>query len=191
MKRPRRSRRTAMLGARGQCRAMRVRPHCCEADAAVIEEQGERRPALQHVIDRLGDIVLGDSRRLLAHPVFELGDERGDRSCRTARRSGRLPLIARSIANSSSMRRTTRGYRRLGELGQVEEVAPAMAQHAASMIGPGLRSPHRERRAGIGVGLQDARPGGEMRADARRAASASMNNAAGGPGPANGRSSRT
>ena len=27
------------------------------ADAAVIEEAGERRPALEHVVDGLGDIV--------------------------------------------------------------------------------------------------------------------------------------
>ena len=48
-----------------------------QADAAVVEEAGEAVPALQHVVDRLGDRELARQLGpLAAHPGFELGDER-------------------------------------------------------------------------------------------------------------------
>ena len=50
-----------------------------QADAAVVEEAGEGRPALEHVIDRLGG--LGVARQPGAfgpHPLVQLGDERSD-----------------------------------------------------------------------------------------------------------------
>ena len=47
-----------------------------EADAAIVEEAGERRPALEHVVHRLGNIVAArEFRPLLAHPHFEVGDQ--------------------------------------------------------------------------------------------------------------------
>ena len=48
-----------------------------QADATVIEEARKRRPALQHVVHGLGDVVA--TRELgafFAHPGFEFGNER-------------------------------------------------------------------------------------------------------------------
>jgi hypothetical protein len=56
-----------------QCSFSRI---VAQADAAVVEEAGERRPALEHVIHGLGEIVatrqLGP---LLVQPAFQIGDQ--------------------------------------------------------------------------------------------------------------------
>src|SRR5207302_7848803 len=50
-----------------------------ETDAAVVEEAGERGPALQHVIHGLRDIAMArESGALSAHPAFEVADQRCD-----------------------------------------------------------------------------------------------------------------
>jgi len=48
-----------------------------QADAAVVEEAGERVPTLEHVVHRLGDIVAArELGALLTHPGFQIGDQR-------------------------------------------------------------------------------------------------------------------
>ena len=48
-----------------------------QADAAIIEEAGERGPALEHVVHGLGDLVAArELGALLAHPASEIGDQR-------------------------------------------------------------------------------------------------------------------
>ena len=48
-----------------------------QADAAVVEEAGEGRPALEHVIHGLGDVVVArELGALLAHPALQVGDQR-------------------------------------------------------------------------------------------------------------------
>jgi hypothetical protein len=50
-----------------------------ETDSSVVEEAREGIPALQHVIHRLGDIVVTrEPGALGAHPVLKLNDQRGD-----------------------------------------------------------------------------------------------------------------
>src|ERR1019366_1520702 len=47
-----------------------------EADTPIIEEAGERGPAFEHVIHRLGEIVAArELGALLAHPAFQVGDQ--------------------------------------------------------------------------------------------------------------------
>ncbi len=138
-------------------------------------KQCEGRPALEHVVDGLGQIVpAGELGALLAHIGF--GDRRpaaGSSVCRTAIRwSALLPLMDALDSNRASMRRTIsiaigeRGISFLpAALRRAFSSISAMAkngrrawtQHAASRIGPGLRSGQIELVvAVIGVGLQDA-----------------------------------
>jgi hypothetical protein len=65
-------------------------------------------PSAQHVADRLDDGVLRQqSIELFADGGVECQDQGLERSCRAARRSrAGLPLVSRSTAYSSSMRRT-------------------------------------------------------------------------------------
>lgn len=50
-----------------------------QADSAVIEEAGERLPAREHVLERLGHgIMARESGPLLAHPALQFGDQRCD-----------------------------------------------------------------------------------------------------------------
>ena len=50
-----------------------------QADAAVVEEAGEGRPALEHVIHGLGGLGMARQPGALgAHPSFEVADERHD-----------------------------------------------------------------------------------------------------------------
>ena len=134
---------------------------CCivrHANASVVEEQGEGRPAVEHVLDRLHEVVSARQlRRLLAHVDLEIVDQRPAfrRGAIAMRSSGLWPLIERSIINSASMRRTT--SMAIGELGislfpaalrrafsstsaRTKNLRRACAEHAASWIGPGLRS---------------------------------------------------
>jgi len=47
-----------------------------QADAAVVEEAGESRPARQHIVDRLGGFGMARQAGALgAHPCFEIGDD--------------------------------------------------------------------------------------------------------------------
>jgi hypothetical protein len=47
-----------------------------EADTPIIEEAGERRPALGHLVHRFGEIVAPrELGALLAHPAFQIGDQ--------------------------------------------------------------------------------------------------------------------
>lgn len=47
-----------------------------QADAPIVEEAGERRPALEHIVHRFGDIVAArELLALIAHPAFQIGDQ--------------------------------------------------------------------------------------------------------------------
>ena len=47
-----------------------------QADSAVTEEPGERLPAREHVLERLGHgIMAREFGALLAHPAFQFGDQ--------------------------------------------------------------------------------------------------------------------
>src|ERR1041384_13239 len=50
-----------------------------QADAAVVQEAGEGRPALQHVVDCLGDLGMArEPGPFAAHPALQLGADRLD-----------------------------------------------------------------------------------------------------------------
>ena len=108
------------------------------AQAAIVEEAGERVPAPQAIVDRLAGIaVLGDARTLLAQPALQLDDERpaafvadGDALLAV------IPLMSRSIANSASIRLTASAA--IGALlrrARSKNLCRACAQQAASIIG--------------------------------------------------------
>ena len=137
-----------------------------QADAAVVEEAGEGRPALEHVVDRLGGLGMARQPGAFgAHPVFEIGDERPALSL--ARRQPVAGRHAVDLALDGEDRvdppdRLDR-QRRLAQIGQLEELAPAMA--------PARRLGDRPRLApavveiaepGIGIGLEDPGIAGEM-----------------------------
>jgi hypothetical protein len=74
-----------------------------ETDAAVVEEAGEGRPALEHVVHGLGEIVAARQfGPLLAQPLFQISDQR--RAQFLQNRSALWPLIERSMSNRASMR---------------------------------------------------------------------------------------
>ena len=94
-------------------------------------------------------LLAGELGALLAQPGSPVEMTSGRlRSSRTATRScGVRPLISRSMANSASMRSTASIA--IGALlmrARSKNLRRACAQHAASMIGPGLAA--RVRRAG-------------------------------------------
>ena len=127
-----------------------------DANSAIVEEPGERRPAPQHVVDGAGDVVaarkLGPFSRSQSCRLAMSG---ADKVCRAARRSSALrPLILRSISNKTSMRCTA--SRQIGDStagalayatrralpstsASTKNFRRACAQHAALRIGPGLR----------------------------------------------------
>jgi hypothetical protein len=78
------------------------------AEAAIVEEAGERGPTLEAVVDRLGGLVLGGELGALLRSQISSSATSGRlRSLRTARRcSDESPLISRSMANRASMRST-------------------------------------------------------------------------------------
>ncbi len=151
-----------------------------QADPAVVEEAGEGVPTLQHVIH--GDRDVGMARQLaafLAHPRFKCGDQR--RSTFPANGEpaiGRQPVdgaldLEQGVDPPDGFEgdgRDGRSGAALGlaagiglDIGEHEELAPGM--------GPARRLGDRARLspgvvqlavAAIGVGLQDAGPGGEM-----------------------------
>src|SRR3954447_7062457 len=101
-----------------------------KTDAAVVEESGERCPAVEKVVDRLGGIVLGgEQRSLMAHPDFKLGNERP--RLFTARGK---PLLRHFAVNAAldleehvDTAYSFAGDRRLSLFHQVDKFPPAMA----------------------------------------------------------------
>jgi len=64
-----------------------------QANAAVVEEPGERRPALQHVVRGLGEIVAARQLGpLFAQPALQIADLGTLSSCRAARRCSALVI---------------------------------------------------------------------------------------------------
>jgi len=97
-----------MIAAPGQRRATAFGRVVAEANAAVVKEAGEGRPARQHIVDRLrGGGVARQPGAFCAHPLFEIGDKRLGFLLPHRHRSplGR-PLILRSMAKISSIRCT-------------------------------------------------------------------------------------
>jgi hypothetical protein len=124
-----------------------------DADPAVVEEAGERRPALEQVVDRPRD--LGMARELgarAAHPGLEFGNEGRDRGlaeCEAVRGGSAVDRALRIENRVDPLDRLDR------QRGDDRELAPrvqanlgehednlhlACAQHADSSTGPGFRS---------------------------------------------------
>ncbi len=55
--------------------------------SAIVEETGERGPALEHVVHRLGEVIAArEFGALLAQPAFQIGDQGCAELLRTSRR---------------------------------------------------------------------------------------------------------
>ncbi|MGY3347086.1 hypothetical protein ACVI1I_006325 [Bradyrhizobium sp. USDA 4459] len=101
-----------------------------EADAAVVQEANKRSPAVEQVVNSLCSIVArGEQRSLLAHPDFEIGDDR-PRLITTSRK----PLFRRFAVDSAldlkqdiDASHGFAGNRRLSRFLQVEELSAAVA----------------------------------------------------------------
>jgi hypothetical protein len=149
-----------------------------EADTAVGEEGGEAAPALQHVVHRPGDRGMArEPGPLAVHPGFEVGDQRRDlrlpdgETCVGVVAVDRALGVEDGVDAGDGLAGERRDRRRLGtaaggggDVGELEELAPGM--RPAECLRHRDWSPVRrvERpEAGIGVGLEDAAPSGEMR----------------------------
>src|SRR5664279_5768465 len=112
-----------------------------KTDAAVVEEAGERCPAVEKVVDRLGGIVLGgEQRSLLVHPDFKLGNERS----RLFTAHGK-PLLRRFAVNAAldleqhvDTTYSFAGDRRLSCFTRSTNFLRPWLQQAASRIGAGF-----------------------------------------------------
>jgi hypothetical protein len=101
-----------------------------QANPAVVEEADEGGPALQHVLHRLGDLVVpGEPGPLAPHPCFQLAHE----GCHV-RFAQRQALIfgdaiegALDIEDGVDPAHGFEGQRRLGNVRQHEELAPGVA----------------------------------------------------------------
>jgi len=119
-----------MIAAPGQRRATAFGRVVAEANAAVVKEAGEGRPARQHVVDRLGGGgVARQPGAFRAHPLFKIGDERlgfvlPHRQPVAARLGVDPALNGEDLVYASH--RVDR-QRRLAQVGLLEEVAPAVA----------------------------------------------------------------
>ena len=104
-----------------------------EADPAVVEEAGEGGPALEHVVDGLGDVGVARQLAPLARASRLRARRPAVRSAawRTASRcSAGSPLMPRSISNSASMRCTASSA--IGEI--TGGVRPRALRRAAASI---------------------------------------------------------
>src|SRR5712664_2914840 len=137
-----------------------------KTDAAVVEEAGERCPAVEKVVDRLGGIVLGgEQRSLLVHPDFKLGSERP----RLFTAHGK-PLLRRFAINAAldleehlDTTYSFAGDRRLSLFHQIDKLPPAVAP--AGRFKDRSRLPLRlvELVVSIkGIGLHEAHIAGKM-----------------------------
>jgi len=113
-----------------------------QADPALRQEPGQRAPAPEAVVERLGDGALArDARPLRAHPGFEVGDER--RAAFAARRPSLIGELAGDVALDREQRidaphrlgRDPAPWRR----GQLVELAARMRPARRSVISPGWR----------------------------------------------------
>lgn len=81
----------ALAAVPGAAEPPRLAPECnaaqrlaagivADADPAFVEEAGERRPALEQVVQRLGDVgMVGEPAAFAPHLGLEIGDQRRDR----------------------------------------------------------------------------------------------------------------
>jgi hypothetical protein len=137
-----------------------------QADPPVIEKPNEGRPALQHVVDRLGSVrVARQPSALGPHPAFERDNQRLDPFL-----SNGMPLMGRRAVDLSldgedlvdAANRFDRQWH-LPQVGQHIELAPAVGP--ARGFGNWPRSSPRLvqfAEPGISVGLQDTGPAREM-----------------------------
>jgi hypothetical protein len=144
------------------CRVVR------QADPPVVEESGERVPALQHVVHRFRDIGMpGEFGAFAAHPLLESGDERSDSdlpramtlSCREA------VDVALDVEDRIDPTHRFDRERRLGKIGEDEQLAPFM--RPARGLGDRPRFTRRVIELvepGISIRLQDAGVACEMTA---------------------------
>ena len=99
------------------------------AQAAVVEEAGQRGPALEAVVDGLAGVaVLGDPGALLAQPGLQRDDERPaalGAHVHALRRRQAVNLALDSEQRIDARNRLA-GDRRLVDPGQIEELAPGM-----------------------------------------------------------------
>ena len=115
---------------RERCRRTALSGIVRRADAAVVEKAGEGRPALEHVIHRLGDIgVPRQPGAFGEHPSFELADKRPDPIL-----ADREPLLGHSAVDLTLDREDLvdpadrfDSERRFAKIGQDEEFAPTVA----------------------------------------------------------------
>src|SRR5512134_797341 len=99
------------------------------AQAAVVEEADQGRPALQAVVDGLGGLALGGQPgALLAQPAFELGHQRSAALVTPAPAVFRREAIDLALDGEERIDAADGldGDRRLLEPGKVEELPPRM-----------------------------------------------------------------
>jgi hypothetical protein len=137
-----------------------------QTDAAVIEEAGEGRPALQHVVHGLGGVGMARQPAALgAHPIRELANQRRDAvlACGTPVISCNPVDLALDREDRIDAAHSFRRQRCFAGIGNDKEVAPAVAP--AGRLGDRSRSSPgivEIAEAGIGVGLEDSVISGQM-----------------------------
>ena len=112
------------------------------AQAAIIEEAGQRRPALEAVVDGLAGIaVLGDPGALLAQPGLQCNDERPAALGAHAHALRRRQAVDLALDGEQRIdaRNRLAGDRRLVDPGQIEELAPRMGPTGGLDDRPALR----------------------------------------------------
>ncbi len=105
--------------------------HRGHADAAVVEEAGERGPPLEAVGDGLGQVRL--RRQLLTlcdEPDLEFVDQRTEMSLANGEPLGGRPAVDLALDGEEGVdpRDRFRGDRCLGDLGEVEQLASRMGE---------------------------------------------------------------
>ena len=112
-----------------------------QTDPAIFEKPREGRPATEHVVHRLGDIVVPrHAGALLAHPVLQVGNERDAVFPASGEALRRRLAIEGALDVEQRIDTTHRGQRQrrderwalalclaagvLGEIGEDEEFAP-------------------------------------------------------------------
>ena len=143
-----------------------------QADAAILEEAGEGGPALEHVVDRLGDLgVARQPGTLGAHPGFERCDHRGDmRLAISQPLRCRVPVDLAlpgedGVDLADCFQRQWRwwSFPGAGQIRELEEATPGMGP--AQRFGDGPAGPCRRvepTEAGIGVRLKNPRIAGKV-----------------------------
>jgi hypothetical protein len=113
----------------------------CQAYPAIAQEAGEAVPACEHVVDRLGDVIMaGQARPLGAHPRLQVRHQRGAQFRARGQAFVRAPAVDRPldveqpIDPPHCLQRQRRDRRRPfaasgagRDVGQDEELAPPMA----------------------------------------------------------------